>query len=256
VWTAHQEAFNTLGFSSSDLPAREKEEDLLLVCGQLLATRFDSPSDAWQIAWQNYVKSLFTSLDTLVGSVEEGLRSMAQQLGKPMPRLILEGGEVGIRKNIQGKLLGGLTHILRNALDHGLEYSDERRAQNKPEQGSIFITLHFRERILIEIHDDGRGLNLHGIRQRALEKGLMSEDQNLSDEQLAQFVFAPGFSTKTVVNDISGRGLGMDAVQAAIRQMGGQIRIVWRSRKNEQGFREGMWCISLPRRYGFLEVAS
>jgi HPt (histidine-containing phosphotransfer) domain-containing protein len=256
VWASHQEAFSMLGYSSHDLPTREKEEDLLLVCGQLLASRFDPPSDAWQTAWQDYVKSLFVRFDDLVALVEEGLGSMAQQLGKPMPRLVIEGGEVGLRRSIQGKLLGGLTHILRNALDHGLENEEERRAQNKHEQGSIFIALHFREKILIEVHDDGRGLNLTGIRLRALEKGLMSADQNLSDEQLAQFVFAPGFSTKTAVNDISGRGIGMDAVQAAIRQMGGQIRIVWRSRKNEQGFRQGMWCISLPRRYGFHEVAS
>ncbi|HET9235761.1 MAG TPA: ATP-binding protein [Oligoflexus sp.] len=256
VWASHQKAFSMLGFSSQNFPAREKEEDLLLVCGQVLFARFEAPSDAWQTAWQNYVKSLFIRLDDLVASVEEGLASVAQQLGKPKPRLIIEGGEVGIRRSIQGKLLGGLTHILRNALDHGLENAEERRAQNKPGQGSIFITLHFREKILIEVHDDGRGLNLHSIRRRALEKGLISADQDLSDEQLVQFVFAPGFSTKTAVNDISGRGLGMDAVQAAMRQMGGQIRIVWRSRKNEQGFRQGMWCISLPRRYGFHEVAS
>jgi HPt (histidine-containing phosphotransfer) domain-containing protein len=256
VWASHQEAFSTLGYSSHNLPSREKEEDLLLVCGQLLASRFDPPTEAWQSAWQSYVKSLFIRFDELVATAEEGLVSVAQQLGKPMPRILVEGGDVGIRRNAQGKLLGGLTHILRNALDHGLEDTEERRAQNKPEQGAITITLHFREKILIEVHDDGRGLNLHGIRLRALEKGLMSADQNLTDEQLAQFVFAPGFSTKTAVNDISGRGIGMDAVQAAIRQMGGHIRIVWRSRKNEQGFRQGMWCISLPRRYGFHEVSS
>jgi HPt (histidine-containing phosphotransfer) domain-containing protein len=256
IWASHQKAFSMLGFSSHDLPAREKEEDLLLVCGQLLAARFDPPSEAWQSAWQDYVKSIFVRFDELVASVGDGLGSVAEQLGKPMPRLVIEGGDVGIRRSVQGKLLGGLTHILRNALDHGLENPEERRAQNKPEQGAIFITLHFREKILIEVHDDGRGLNLHGIRLRALEKGLMRADQDLSDEQLAQFVFAPGFSTKTAVNDISGRGIGMDAVQAAIRQMGGQIRIVWRSRKNEQGFRQGMWCISLPRRFGFHEVSS
>ncbi|MDQ3232653.1 MAG: ATP-binding protein, partial [Pseudobdellovibrionaceae bacterium] len=122
-------------------------------------------------------------------------------------------------------------------------------------QGSILVRIQYREKILIEVHDDGRGLNLNRIHARAVEKGLIMAEHQLSDEEIAQFVFAPGFSTKSEVNDISGRGIGMDAVQAAIHQMGGQIRIVWRSRKNEQGFREGMWCILLPRRFGFHEVS-
>jgi HPt (histidine-containing phosphotransfer) domain-containing protein len=254
VWQSHRNAFTTLGFTSKHLPSQEKEEDLLLVCGQQLATHPDPPSEIWQKAWQEYLLALFVRFDTLVSSLEEGLSSVAVQLGKPMPTLIIEGGEIGIRRSVHGKLLGGLTHILRNALDHGLEHPDERRAQNKSELGRITVRIFFREKILIEVHDDGRGLNLDRIRSRALEKGLITEDQNPSDEQIAQFVFTPGFSTKTAVNDISGRGIGMDAVQTAIRQMGGQIRIVWRSRRNDQGFREGMWCITLPRRYGFHEV--
>jgi chemotaxis protein histidine kinase CheA len=256
VWQSHRDVAATLGLESLQLSQRDKEEDLLLVCGLQLARHPEPPSEHWQLCWQDYIQSLFIRFDELVSSVEEGLTSVARQMDKPMPRIIIEGGEIGIRRSIQGKLLGGLNHILRNALDHGLELPEERRIQNKSEQGSITLLVQFRERILIEIFDDGRGLNLVRIRDRALEKGLITADQTLSDEQLAQFVFTPGFSTKASVNDISGRGIGMDAVQAAIRQMGGQIRIVWRSRRTASGFREGIWQISLPRRYGFHEVPS
>ncbi|WP_141733471.1 Hpt domain-containing protein [Oligoflexus tunisiensis] len=256
VWQSHQDAFAMLGLARSHASSQEKEEDLLLVCGQQLLARPDPPSEIWHEAWQGYVQSLFVRVDALVGSLEEGLGSVAAQLGKPMPQIIMEGGAIGIRRSIQGKLLGGLNHILRNAIDHGLEGPEERRALNKTDRGLIMIRVHYHEKMVIEVYDDGRGLNLPRIRARALEKGLITEDQQLSDEAIAQFVFAPGFSTKKVVNDISGRGIGMDAVQSAIRQLGGQIRITWRGRKKEDGCREGMWCILLPRRYGFHEVDS
>jgi len=255
-WESHRKAFTALGFAGQGLPARERDEELLLVCAQQLLARPNPPSDIWLQAWQGYLQSLFVRVDALIASLDEGLASVATQLGKPMPIITIEAGEIGIRRSIHGKLLGGLNHILRNALDHGLENPDERLAQGKSAQGEIIIKVHFREKILIEVHDDGRGLNLERIRNRALEQSLISADQKLSDEQIAQFVFAPGFSTKSEVNDISGRGIGMDAVQASIKQMGGQIRIVWRSRRNDQGFRQGMWCITLPRRYGFHEVIS
>jgi chemotaxis protein histidine kinase CheA len=256
VWQSHRDVAATLGLENLQSSHQDKEEDLLLVCGLQLSRLPDPPGELWQDSWQDYIRSLFIRFDELLASVEEGLSTVASQLDKPMPRIIIEGGEIGIRHSVQGKLLGGLNHILRNALDHGLERPEERRAQNKTEQGTITLRVQFREKILIEVFDDGRGLNLSRIRERALEKGLITADQSLSDEQMVQFVFTPGFSTKSAVNEISGRGIGMDAVQAAIRQMGGQIRIVWRSRRNEQGFREGMWQISLPRRYGFHEVPS
>jgi HPt (histidine-containing phosphotransfer) domain-containing protein len=256
VWRSHQETFAMLGMAGSQNVSKEKEEDLLLVCGQELLARPNPPSELWVEGWQSYVQSLFVRLDTLVESLKSGLESVATQLGKPMPEIIVEGGAIGIRRSIQGRLLGGLNHILRNAIDHGLESPEERRALNKAERGRIIIRVDYHEKMVIEIHDDGRGLHLPGIRTRALEKGLITADQQLSDDAIAQFVFASGFSTRTEVSDISGRGIGMDAVQSSIRQMGGQIRITWRGWKNEQGYRAGMWTILLPRRYGFHEVDS
>ncbi|MDQ3234454.1 MAG: Hpt domain-containing protein, partial [Pseudobdellovibrionaceae bacterium] len=139
VWKSHRQTLNTLGFTTQHLPARERDEDLLLVCGQQLLARPESPSELWLQEWHGYVQSLFIRTDALIHSLQDGMASVAAQLGKPTPLITIEGGEIGIRRTIHGKLLGGLNHILRNALDHGLESPDERRAQNKPEQGSILV---------------------------------------------------------------------------------------------------------------------
>jgi two-component system chemotaxis sensor kinase CheA len=117
-------------------------------------------------------------------------------------------------------------HLVRNSLDHGLETTEERIAAGKPERGIIALhAYHEGGQVIIEVTDDGRGLNRARIFQKAVERGLIAADANLSDHEIDQLICAPGFSTADQVTDISGRGVGMDVVKRSIEQLRGQMQI-------------------------------
>src|SRR5690606_39014915 len=104
-----------------------------------------------------------------------------------------------------------LVHIVRNAVDHGLESTDERLAANKPKAGQVDIkAYHEGNSLVIEVRDDGKGINADVIKKKAISKGIISENSNLSDQEIVQLIFHAGFSTKEVVSEVSGRGVGMD----------------------------------------------
>ncbi|MDC6684754.1 ATP-binding protein, partial [Leclercia adecarboxylata] len=117
-------------------------------------------------------------------------------------------------------------HMLRNAVDHGIESVDRRRAAGKPEQGNIRLDL-AREGgdIVLTLADDGGGINLDAVRRKAIERGLMSADSNLSEHEILQFILEAGFSTAERVTQISGRGVGMDVVHSEVKQLGGSMSI-------------------------------
>jgi two-component system chemotaxis sensor kinase CheA len=116
--------------------------------------------------------------------------------------------------------------MLRNAIDHGLETPEERIAAGKPAEGTVRLAaLHRSGRIVIEIADDGRGINRERVKKIAVDKGLIAADAALTDEQIDNLIFLPGFSTAAVVSDISGRGVGMDVVRRSIQALGGRISI-------------------------------
>ncbi len=154
-------------------------------------------------------------------------RTLARDQGKRV-RVELAGAELELDRSILDRLSDPLVHLVRNAVDHGLEPPEERRRCGKDEVGTIRVAARReREAIRIEVRDDGRGLDLASIRRRAAEAGLLHPDlaEDLPDDQVAELVFRPGLSTARRVSEISGRGVGMDAVRATLESLGGRVEI-------------------------------
>jgi two-component system chemotaxis sensor kinase CheA len=164
------------------------------------------------------VKSVFARMPRLV-------RELSAQLGKDV-RLILTGEGTEIDKTVVEQLADPLTHLLRNALDHGVETPEQREASGKPRQGTVLLSAEQRSgRIIIELSDDGRGLDRARILARARERGLVAVDSTPSDAEIDELIFLPGFSTAATVSSVSGRGVGMDVVRRNIQSLGGRIAI-------------------------------
>lgn len=164
------------------------------------------------------VKSVFQRMPRLV-------REVAEMTGKRV-RLVTAGEDTEVDKTVVERLAEPITHMLRNAIDHGLEGPDDRVAAGKPAEGTVRLAaLHRSGRIVIEISDDGRGINRERVRGIAVSRGLIPEDASLSDEEVDNLIFLPGFSTADTVSDISGRGVGMDVVRRSIQALGGRITI-------------------------------
>ena len=164
------------------------------------------------------VKSVFQRMPRLV-------REVAAMTGKPV-RLVTEGEGTEVDKTVIERLADPLTHMIRNAIDHGLESPDKRAAAGKPAEGVVRLSAAHRSgRIVIEVSDDGGGINRERVKGIAIEKGLISAETTLSDEEIDNLIFMPGFSTAAEVSDISGRGVGMDVVRRSIQALGGRITI-------------------------------
>jgi two-component system, chemotaxis family, sensor kinase CheA len=148
---------------------------------------------------------------------------IAQSTGKQI-RLETDGEETEIDKSMLELLGDPLTHLIRNAADHGIESADVRLAADKPAEGVIHMrAFHRAGRIVIEISDDGAGIDVVRVRAKAVERGLIDEHADLSDDQLRMLIFAPGFSTREEVSDLSGRGVGMDVVKRNVQQLSGTV---------------------------------
>ncbi|MCC6869270.1 MAG: Hpt domain-containing protein [Burkholderiales bacterium] len=173
---------------------------------------------------------LFAIRTVPFGSISERLyrilRTTARELGK-RANLEIVGGQVELDRSVLEKLVGPLEHLLRNALDHGIEPHDARRAAGKSETGEIRLTVRqVGNEIIIEIADDGAGVDLARVAARARSLGLLAGDASASDAQLLDFLFAPGFSTASKITQISGRGIGMDVVRSEIGALGGRVDAV------------------------------
>ncbi|WP_303703306.1 chemotaxis protein CheA [Brevundimonas naejangsanensis] len=164
------------------------------------------------------VKSVFQRMPRLV-------REAAEATGKKV-KLVTSGEDTEVDKTVIERLSDPITHMLRNAIDHGLEGPEERLAAGKPAEGTVRLAaLHRSGRIVIEISDDGKGINRPRVKGIAVERGLIAEDAILSDDEIDNLIFLPGFSTATEVSDLSGRGVGMDVVRRSIQSLGGRISI-------------------------------
>ncbi len=153
------------------------------------------------------------------------VRQTAKELDKKA-NLELKGTRTELDRSVLEKMTAPFEHLLRNAIAHGLEKPEERARAGKPEIGEIAIDAAQRgNEVVLSVSDDGGGLNFARIRQKAVEAGLLAPDVELPDAQLAQFIFMPGFSTATEVNEIAGRGIGMDVVKNEITSLGGRIDI-------------------------------
>lgn len=162
---------------------------------------------------------------TLFSRFRRLIRDLSADLGKDVA-LVVEGGEAELDKTILDRLHDPLVHLIRNSIDHGFRSPDERELHDKPRKGTIRLAAaHRGARVDITISDDGMGIDQTAIRTKALENGLISEDDDLTEEELLALIFAPGFSTARQVSDVSGRGVGMDVVKREIRAIGGTIQI-------------------------------
>ena len=164
------------------------------------------------------VKPVFQRMSRIV-------REVADMVGKSV-RLITEGENTEVDKTVIDKLAEPLTHMIRNAVDHGLESPEKRQAAGKNPEGTVRLTAKHRSgRIVIELSDDGAGINREKVKQKAIDNDLIPADANLSDEEVDNLIFMPGFSTADKITDVSGRGVGMDVVKRSIQALGGRISI-------------------------------
>ncbi|MBW2618858.1 MAG: chemotaxis protein CheW [Deltaproteobacteria bacterium] len=164
------------------------------------------------------VKTMFSRMGRLV-------REVAQKTGKKID-LQLEGEETEVDRQLIDEINDPLVHLLRNAVDHGVETPTERQAAGKEARGTIRLQARRQgDQLLIIIQDDGRGLDREAIFQKGLERGLLDQRREYSDEDVFQMILHPGFSTAKAVSEISGRGVGMDVVTKAIRRLKGELEI-------------------------------
>ncbi|HUW53728.1 MAG TPA: chemotaxis protein CheA [Rhodanobacter sp.] len=155
------------------------------------------------------------------------VRDLARQLGKDV-ELVLEGEDTELDRGLVEALADPLIHLLRNALDHGVEMPEQRERSGKPRKGRVCLSASQRgERIVISVSDDGAGMDPQVLRRKALEKGVIDEPQaaRLSETECYELIFRPGFSTAAAVSDISGRGVGMDVVKTRVAELGGSLQV-------------------------------
>ena len=153
------------------------------------------------------------------------VRDLGQKLGKKV-QLELVGEHTELDKTVLEKVGDPLVHLVRNAIDHGLETPERRRAAGKPETGTLRLTASHRGgNVVIEVSDDGAGLDRRAILAKARERGLVAPDAEPNDEEVAELIFKPGFSTAAVTTDVSGRGVGMDVVRRNVADLGGSVAI-------------------------------
>ena len=166
-------------------------------------------------------------LGEVLNRFPRGIRDLSFKYNKPV-NLNLKGTEVLIDKGILEKLYDPLLHLLRNAFDHGIESPETRKAQDKPEEGNIEIKAYHRgNQTIIEVRDDGKGLDINKIARRVVERGLLSADKLTvtTKEQLLNFIFEPGFSTADKVSELSGRGVGLDVVRSQLEEVKGTVKV-------------------------------
>ncbi len=195
-------------------------------------------------------------LARMLSGVTDSLPALASELGKHAPHLQFEDNGVLLRTQLADTLRNVFMHLYRNALDHGLETPAERQQAGKPEAGTIRLqaALHD-DRLELRLHDDGRGLAMQRIRAKAIEKGLLDVNDQASAHDVAQLIFAPGFSTASAVTEVSGRGVGMDAVKGFVQAEGGSIELVLHPGDADAPYLPFETVITLPAKFAVQALA-
>jgi chemosensory pili system protein ChpA (sensor histidine kinase/response regulator) len=221
-YTRMQELSRALNESVGDLSALHGTMDGLVSAGETLLLQQGRINTEVQ---QGLMGTLMVPFSRQVARLQRVVRQTAQENGK-LAEAVFNGVEAELDRNVLERMTAPLEHLLRNAVVHGLETPEERRAAGKPETGTVRVTLK-REgaQLALELADDGRGLNFDAIRQTAIKRGLMPPDADIADEDVAQFIFEPGFSTARKLTQDAGRGIGMDVVASEVKQLGGTLEI-------------------------------
>ncbi|HBB23203.1 MAG TPA: chemotaxis protein CheA, partial [Pseudomonas sp.] len=173
------------------------------------------------------MKTRMQPIKKVFGRFPRLVRDLARSLKKEI-NLELVGEETDLDKNLVEALADPLVHLVRNAVDHGIEMPEEREAAGKPRTGRVVLSAEQEgDHILLVISDDGKGMDANILRAKAVEKGMLEKDaaDRLSDLECYNLIFAPGFSTKTEISDVSGRGVGMDVVKTKISQLNGTVNV-------------------------------
>ncbi len=203
----------------STLKAAMNDEDVANAVGNLDVVTADL-----QLA---VMKTRMQPIKKVFGRFPRVVRDLARSLKKEID-LKMEGEDTDLDKNLVEALADPLVHLVRNAVDHGIETPDEREAAGKPRQGTVLLTAAQEgDHILLSITDDGKGMDANVLRRKAVEKGMMDEEaaSRLDDRDCYNLIFHPGFSTKSEISDVSGRGVGMDVVKTRISQMNGSVEV-------------------------------
>jgi two-component system chemotaxis sensor kinase CheA len=225
-----------------NLPVLEKlmqlVSELLLTRNQLLQVSRNSECTDFQMPLQRLsqittdlqdgvMKTRMQPIGSAWGKFPRLIRDLSLELGKKID-LQMTGEETEIDRQMLEMVKDPLTHMVRNSADHGLETIEERKTVGKPETGIIHLSAyHEGGNVIIKISDDGRGVNIERVKQKAIENGLATEAEvsAMNDQQICQFIFKPGFSTAEKITSVSGRGVGMDVVQTNIEKIGGTIEL-------------------------------
>lgn len=177
---------------------------------------------------QNIVLNLrMVPIESVFNRFPRMVRDIAKTLSKKVD-LVVTGAETELDRTVVDEIGDPLVHLIRNALDHGLEPVEERKQAGKSETGTMHLrAFHSGNHVIIEIQDDGRGINRDRVLQTALKRGVVTEERasSLRDEEVYQLLFASGFSTAEVVSDLSGRGVGLDVVKSKINKLGGEVSV-------------------------------
>ncbi len=206
-----QSRLSQLASSSSDIALRSVSEEIERLSGEL--------RDTMMVLRMVPVGTLFSRFRRLV-------HDLARETGKVI-ELVTEGETTEVDKTVIERLADPLVHLVRNSIDHGLEPPAERLGAGKVEAGTVTLAAHQSGgEVIISIKDDGRGINRERVRAKAESSGLIAPGQPLSDQELLQLIFAPGFSTAATITNLSGRGVGMDVVKKTVEALRGTIEIV------------------------------
>ncbi len=204
---------------------KESSDDLELLSRQLSRNLVGLRRDLDQV-YRTATQARLIPFKNLADPFEARLERMSQRFDKPVQFRVV-GGELLLDRILLGELRPPLTHLINNAFDHGLETLDERAAAGKPSQGQITLSAQLEgNQVLISVSDDGRGIHLDRIYAKAHERHLTQQPQgSLSEHQILEFLFTPGFSTAERVSQISGRGVGLDVVKTEVLALGGRISV-------------------------------
>jgi two-component system chemotaxis sensor kinase CheA len=176
---------------------------------------------------ESVMKVRMVPIESVVAKFPRMIRDLDRKLNKPM-ELVMTGEDTELDRTVVDQLGDPLQHLLRNSADHGIESPEDRRAAGKPEKGTIFLNA-FQEgnNVIIEVGDDGGGINTDKVRDKAVERGLVTpeEAENLSQKEIIDFLFMPSFSMAKQITDISGRGVGLDVVKSNIEALGGDVSV-------------------------------